>query len=68
MIERLDSGAYVIGSGGRWLPGIYADERAARYAFRFADEVLVRVRDEQDRPVTFEDLRAARRAGTEWAA
>lgn len=33
-------GAYVISSRHCWLPGCYESERAAKYAFRFPDEVL----------------------------
>lgn len=58
MIHPLEDGTFVIASGGAWLPGVYADERAARYAFRFGDDVLAVLRDRVGRPVTFDDLRA----------
>jgi hypothetical protein len=61
MIYKLDSmPGYVISSGGSWLPGVYDCERTARYAFRFPDEVLIQVRDKVRRPITMDDLRAAR--------
>ena len=45
MIYKVEGGC-VISSGGSWLPGCYEDERTARYAFRFKDEVLQRLQDE----------------------
>ena len=47
-----------------WRPGSYADERAAKYAFRFPDEVLIELRDKvKPEPITFAMLQEARRAG-----
>lgn len=37
---------FVISSGGVWLPGCYEDERTAKYAFRFTDDVLQRLQDD----------------------
>lgn len=39
-------GGYVISSHRVWMPGCYEDERTARYAFRFDDEVLQRLQDD----------------------
>jgi hypothetical protein len=68
-IEAKDgrSECYVIASGGLWLPGAYESERAARYAFRFPNETLVKLRDAAiarggDRVITMDDLRAERAA------
>lgn len=60
MIYPVDDG-FVISSGGVWLPGVYATERAARYAFRFSNEDLERInvtRGAGDgyRPITVECL------------
>ena len=59
-------GAFVISSYQTWRPGAYASERAARYAFKFDDEVLQRLQDAAiDDPdnvlstITFEALQAA---------
>ena len=47
-----------------WRPGNYADERAAKYSFRFPDEVLIELRDQvKPEPITFAMLQEARRAG-----
>lgn len=45
MIYQTDN-SFVISSRQVWLPGSYADKRAANYAFRFPDEVLQRLQDE----------------------
>ena len=44
-----------------WRPGNYADERAARYSFRFPDEILIELR-ERAKPglITFAMLQQAR--------
>lgn len=68
-IHKTDNGTYVSSSGHTWLPGVFADERAARYAFRLKDETLFALqeaknsaeRDYAARVLTFEDLQAARR-------
>ena len=36
---------FVISSYDTWRPGAYESERAARYAFRFDDEVLKKLQD-----------------------
>jgi len=49
-----------------WRPGNYADERAAKYSFRFPDEVLIELRDRNpDGLITFEMLQQARATMTE---
>ena len=65
MIRQLDNGEYVISSRGVWLPGVYADEKAARYAFQFSDWELDRLQQERNsasdgRPIGMDDLRAMR--------
>jgi len=57
---------WVIASHWMWLPGIYATEAAAKWAFKFPDAVLQELNDRicdhrlENRPITTEDLRAAR--------
>lgn len=67
MIYRADSGCFVIASRDVWLPGCYADERTARYAFRFPNDVLAKLQDEAnernggtDGVITYGDLQRAR--------
>ncbi len=60
VIYPVDNG-YIISSGGVWLPGVYASERAARYAFRFSYDDLVRIHASRGgagtyRPITVECL------------
>lgn len=43
-IHKVEDG-FVIASGGMWLPGLYEDERTARFAFRCTNEQLVQLRD-----------------------
>lgn len=66
MIHGDDQDGYVISSRGGWLPGVYATARAARWAFRFDDATLVRLRDavcvREHRRITSDDLRTARKA------
>jgi hypothetical protein len=66
MIHKLDDGSGFVVSKARygWLPGIYADERAARYAFRFTDTELVEIGGWPGPrpPVTFEEMQMFRRA------
>lgn len=66
MIHEKD-GLFSISSKGAWLYGIYATERAARYAFQFSDHELLAINTDRGfgddyRPITTEDLRAWRRA------
>lgn len=60
-------GGFVISSHGTWLPGVYADERAAKYAFRLTDAQLAELNDSRGagaeyRPIQFEDVRRAKGA------
>lgn len=65
MIYELDRGGFVISARRMWLPGVYATGQAARWALQFDDELLTdlneRINLTQHRPITTEDLRAARR-------
>jgi hypothetical protein len=67
MIHKQADGVCLISSHDYWLPGNYADEKAARYALSFPDATLARLQDEinhherGNRPITTEDLRVARR-------
>lgn len=60
MIRRTEAGDYVISSRGRWLPGVYEDERTARWAFHFSDADLQRLQNRAGmravRVITHEDL------------
>jgi hypothetical protein len=67
MIHETDDGRYVISTHGCWLPGNYADKRAANYAFRFDDKQLWELQERinyldtgEGRPITFEDLQKLR--------
>lgn len=52
---------WVISSGGVFLPGAYATEAAARWAFRFTYEQLRHTRDRvRPRAITTQDLRETR--------
>ena len=37
------NGEFVASSRGVWIPGVFEDERTARFAFRLADDVLIRL-------------------------
>jgi len=53
MIHEVDGG-YVISSNRGWIPGFYADERTAKYAFKFKSEELQKLTDEvAPNPITF---------------
>lgn len=64
MIHTLPDGTFVISSHGTWLPGAYASERAARYAFRMSTRLLARLERAIEGgkcvAITFEMLQAAR--------
>jgi hypothetical protein len=61
MIHKTHLG-YVISASQVWLPGLYADERAAKYAFRFPDEALVELQgNDPSRAITFEELQEFQR-------
>ncbi len=65
VIYYLRAEEYVISSGGSWLPGIYADIKAARWAYQFSNVVLAQLTDMinvgEGRSITTEDLRKAKR-------
>lgn len=68
VIVKYDDGTYCISSRRVWLPGSYADERAARYAFRLDNATLDRLQKEANARkggpggvITYADLRAAGR-------
>lgn len=65
--QRFPQPSFSISSRGSWLPGAYATERAANYAFRFPDAQLITLRDRicnsgERRPITWEDLKTYRRS------
>ena len=58
---------FVISSGGSWLPGCYESKAAARYAYQFPNETLVRLRNESIKRhgpwkgiITSQDLKGAK--------
>jgi hypothetical protein len=62
--EEVD-GHWVIADGSGWLPGIYDSKKTAMAARRLGWEIMEGLAhiyrfDGQDRPVTMEDLKAAR--------
>lgn len=66
MTHRNDDGTYSISSRQVWLPGVYEDERTAKYAFRFGDEALQRLQDAANKRaggtggvITYADLKLA---------
>lgn len=64
------NGGYVASSRGVWIPGVFEDERTARFAFRLPDAVLHQLQQEaneraggRDGLLTWGDLaRASERA------
>jgi hypothetical protein len=62
-IHRIREGQYGISSHHCWRPGCFESERAAKYAFRFPDEILQRLQDSVNPSgvITFEMLQAAAR-------
>lgn len=73
MIYEGKDGRCSIASNHTWLPGVYADRRAANYAFRFHVSVLAQLQDKVNaehadyskRVITFEMLQEARRSPPE---
>lgn len=66
-VFKLDDGSgYVIGSGHRWLPGVYDTDKTARYAFQFSDLELAAIQNRKNGEtpaggtITLADLRAVR--------
>lgn len=45
MLHKVNNG-YVISSRNVWVPGLYADEATALYAFQFKDKELQQLQDE----------------------
>lgn len=45
-IHKTDDGGFTISSHDIWLPGVYEDERTARYAFRLPEDVLQGLQDQ----------------------
>lgn len=68
MIHPGKDGTFQISSHDMWLPGIYASEQAARYAFRFGSSDLSQLSERvcsfhrEDRAITMDDLRELRSA------
>lgn len=63
MIYSTPHSEFIISSGGVWLPGVYESVRAARYAFRFNDEILSSLQLEKNKTtkvITFKDLKERR--------
>jgi len=66
-------GQYRVTSYGKYVPGHYADKRAARYAFQFSHRELVelqnfancKTKDLQGRVIAFADLQLMRKVGLE---
>jgi hypothetical protein len=48
-VIRFEGNGYVISSRHCWLPGVYENERTARWAFRFSDIDLQRLQDEANK-------------------
>ena len=67
MLHVGDDGTVVISSRHVWLPGVYADTKAARYAFRFADDDLQRLQDSLNPGgvITFDHLKSLRQGPKE---
>lgn len=58
-IFDLGDGSYVIADQGGWLPGVYANKRAAQYALMLPELVLADAANEVNRggrDITFTDL------------
>lgn len=45
-LHKNKDGTYAISSHQVWLPGCYEDDRAARYAFRFGEGILLRLEED----------------------
>ena len=61
MIHETEHG-FVISSHRVWVPGVYKDKKAARYAFQFTDDQLLAIRDKcLPECVTSDDLKLYRK-------
>ena len=62
MIAKCKDGSFVISSHKVWVPGVYKDKKAARYAFQFMDGELQELQDKiTPRSITTEDLKELRK-------
>lgn len=66
-IYPCEDGTCCISSNQVWLPGVYENERCARYAFRFSDSVLQQLMNEANvreggvgGTITYGDLKLAK--------
>lgn len=66
-IHTCEDGTCCISSNQVWMPGVYENEKCARYAFRFSDSVLQQLMNEANERVggaggtiTYEDLKFAK--------
>ena len=63
MIYKNNDNTFCASSNNTWIPGIYADERAAKYAFRFSNQELQNLQNEKNKTdgiITFSDLQILR--------
>ena len=49
MIYKNNDNTFCASSNNTWIPGIYADERAAKYAFRFSNQELQNLQNEKNK-------------------
>ena len=64
MIYKNNDNTFCASSNNTWIPGIYADERAAKYAFRFSNQELQNLQNEKNKSegiITFSDLQKLRK-------
>lgn len=66
-IHICGDGKCCISSNQVWMPGVYENEKCARYAFRFSDSVLRQLMDEANEreggaggTITYKDLKLAK--------
>ena len=63
MIYKNDDNTFCISSRKVWIPGIYADEKTAKYAFKFPNSELQNLQDEKNKTnsiISFSDLQILR--------
>lgn len=63
MIKKLDTGEYVASSHNVWIPGVFEDERTAKYAFKFKNRDLQKLQNKKnltDKVIRFKDLQKLR--------
>lgn len=64
MIHKHTDGTCTASSRNCWIPGVYQDERTAKYAFRFTDAQLQALQDKKNKTtsvITFKDLQELKR-------